>query len=1433
MAVSSSDREPIEELAESFLARFRAGERPSLTEYTAAHPELADRIRDLFPALVEMEQAGSADGPATGPVVPGAGGGGAALTTLGDFRIVREVGRGGMGMVYEAVQESLGRHVALKVFAPWTRADPKLIERFQREARAAARLHHTNIVPVHGVGEHGGHRYYAMQFIQGQGLDAILQELRQLRSAPEPDGAGPVSPDPTRSVPLAATVAHGLLTGRFGDLATEAGGDGTAAGSLAAGPEPAEASPASAPAGPWSDASHWASQPGASYARTIARVGLQVAEALAHAHGQGILHRDIKPSNLLLDVEANVWVTDFGLAKADDAEALTEAGDIVGTIRYMAPERFRGESGPGSDVYGLGVTVYELLTLRPAFDEGDRACLIDHILHADPPPPRMVDARIPRDLETIVLKAMARDPADRYLSAGALAEDLRRFLDDRTILARRSSFSERLWRWCRRNPHLAALGALAATLTIAIAIISTVAAIWLGQSRNEALKNLGEARTAQAEGTRRLWESSLAQARAGRFSHQVGQRFASLEAIQRAASLGVFPERKAELRDEAIACLALPDLRLERSLGVSEPEDFADGHWIAFDNAFEHFASSDRDGTITLRRVDTSEVLGRLPGPGGRPRGVELSFSPDGASLVIDYFPRQGRLGPIVAWDVRGGRPGRVVTLAQGEATFQCFGHDGRTAVLFRSDERAAFVDLAFGRESRRLKLDLEQGRLLRCGGRISPDGRQVALGDHSSRDVLLFDLETGACVHRFEHPDRFNNLAWSPDGQLLAVSCDDRQIYVWETASQRLISLLDGHSNGGIDLKFSHAGDLLISRCWDGTTRLWDPIRGRERLSIYGYFVALSSDDRRVALLNPLQQLEVHELAPGRECRALHPGRVGNRSPHDNLLDGQVEFRSDGRVLACPGNGVRFCDLATFTEIAHLPIGHSETAQFRPDGKSLLTFGAAGLRLWPLEDGQGTEAARLRIGPPRLADLPRVGDNSLARWDSAGRLIVATDPQDQQAVLLDPATLSERRRFGRHAGLRYSVPSPDGRWVATSTWQGSNVKVWDTSSGALAWELPCSHANVGFSPDGRWLVTTLHHVYRLWQVGSWRPGITVRSELSVPGQFAFTRDGGLLALDRGGLVRLVDPQSGWELATLEPPPEFPRGLAWPGFSPDGSRLAVPGDRVILVWDLRLIRTQLATMGLDWDAPPIPAAEPASAPAPIRARVEGADAIAEALGARAEIRAGRWDAAAAAYARAVGKAADDPLIWHRHFLFRLRAGDLAGYRTGCVDLLSRFRREERPGFVATVAWACAIGPDALADWTPLVQAVAAAVQHRPDDVELRMVLGAVLVRAGRTREAIAALEESVRRNGHGGNAFDWLFLALAHHRLGHGKEATAALATARDWIAHGDERALPDPYVLSPLPWYTKLELELLLREAEGRISRPAPELPAEVFAPR
>jgi serine/threonine protein kinase len=424
MGRASAERHPIDQLAEEFAERYRRGERPALSDYIRQHPELADEIRDVFPALVLMERFKPVQADLAAA---------ARLERIGDYRTLREVGRGGMGVVYEAEQLSLGRHVALKVL-PWAGlGDSSFLERFRREAQAAARLHHTNIVPVFGVGEEDGVHYYAMQFIHGEGLDKVLKELRRLRRQQGTFSIAESVPDrdPTMSV------ANSLLEGRF------------------AAPEP----PAPGRETESSSVTLSGGSSGGEYYRSVARVGLQVAEALAHAHKQGVLHRDIKPSNLILDLQGTAWVTDFGLAKAEGAGELTHPGDIVGTMRYMAPERFDGTSQPQGDIYALGVTLYEMLTLRPAFADTERARLLQRILNEEPPRPRKLDPHIPRDLETIVLKACARAPADRYATAEALAEDLRAYLNDRPIRARRHSRREVAWRWCRRNPALAGLAA--------------------------------------------------------------------------------------------------------------------------------------------------------------------------------------------------------------------------------------------------------------------------------------------------------------------------------------------------------------------------------------------------------------------------------------------------------------------------------------------------------------------------------------------------------------------------------------------------------------------------------------------------------------------------------------------------------------------------------------------------------------------------------------------------------------------------------------------------------------------------------------------------------------------------------------------------------------------------------------------------------------
>ncbi len=401
---------------------------------------------------------------------------------LGDFRILREVGRGGMGIVYEALQESLGRHIALKVLLPHAVLDDRSLRRFQQEARSAARLHHSNIVPVFGVGACDGQHYYVMQFIQGLGLDRVLAALRR-RSSETAGGPEDCSAD---------TLAGSLLSGVFA---------------------PAEASFNTPPPEPTSPAV--LSDPGRPYWQSVARIGIQAAEALAYAHTQGVLHRDVKPSNLLVDGQGTVWVTDFGLAKASDSEDLTHSGDVVGTLRYLAPERFAGRVDARSDVYALGLTLYELLTLRPAFDRTGRDELLRQVMHDEPPAPRQVNPSVPRDLQTIVLKAMARDPAHRYRGAAELADDLKRFHEDRPIRARPVSGVEKLWRWCRRNPALAL--ALAAVVLLAVG-----AFLWINCEKDAAralardnARLAGEEREAAARATAALAARDTAARRAG------------------------------------------------------------------------------------------------------------------------------------------------------------------------------------------------------------------------------------------------------------------------------------------------------------------------------------------------------------------------------------------------------------------------------------------------------------------------------------------------------------------------------------------------------------------------------------------------------------------------------------------------------------------------------------------------------------------------------------------------------------------------------------------------------------------------------------------------------------------------------------------------------------------------------------------------------
>jgi len=491
---------------EVYLEDLRAGHPRSRDEFLAQHVEIADVLSQCLTGLEFIQGAAvqlggsqmfSAADP-TNALPPRA--------RLGDYRILREVGRGGMGVVYEAEQVSLGRRVALKVLPFAAAIDPKQRQRFQIEAQAAAQLHHPHIVPIFNVGCDQGIHYYVMQFVDGRSLAAVLRELRHGSEAPArvEQSSVFVALEPTdEAPPAAAGVLDASPAPTTAPEPTTAGLDQCAL----TGPEtvPTQSlglSPTNSALAPTTVGPVHQDR---AFCHNIARLGVEAADALDHAHGLGILHRDIKPANLLIDPNGALWITDFGLARFPSDLSLTHTGDMVGTLRYMSPEQAlarRGVVDQRTDIYALGLTLYELLTLRPAFDGRDHQELLRQIALDEPISPRRLNPAVPRDLETIVLKAIAKDPSSRYTTAQDLAADLRRFMDDKPILARRPGIPERTLKWARRHKELVAT---AAAIFVLAFFISTVAI--LAQARKTASwahKTAMQARETELANQRRI-----------------------------------------------------------------------------------------------------------------------------------------------------------------------------------------------------------------------------------------------------------------------------------------------------------------------------------------------------------------------------------------------------------------------------------------------------------------------------------------------------------------------------------------------------------------------------------------------------------------------------------------------------------------------------------------------------------------------------------------------------------------------------------------------------------------------------------------------------------------------------------------------------------------------------------------------------------------
>jgi serine/threonine protein kinase/Flp pilus assembly protein TadD len=516
------------DLVEELAAQLHSGGLVDWQACARDYPQYVEQLRMLLPALEALAAT-----PASkvedrkkllfhpqAPILEAP----SSTRTLGDFRLIREIGRGGMGVVYEAEQISLERRVALKILPFAAALDSRHLQRFKTEAQAAAQLHHTNIVPVYAVGCEQGTHYYAMQFIEGQTLAAVIRSRIEDRRSRIDRRKSPTEKSGTTVDGHAQPTRSSILNSRSSRIDS-----------------------------PRTDF------------RSIAMLGIQAAEALEYAHQMGVVHRDIKPANLLVDIRGNLWITDFGLARlsswatpsGEAAQNMTGTGDLLGTLRYMSPEQAAGKRGTvdhRSDIYALGATLYECLTLQPAISGQTREEVLCQVAVLDPVSPRRIDKTIPIELETIVQKALAKRSEERYGTAQELADDLRRFLEDKPIRAKRPTLADKARKWARRHQALMRLAGIFALLAVAGLVVSLV---FIARQRNEAEAQRNEAEVRRRQARRAADEMYTS------FAESWLSRQPGMEALEKEFLLKALAFYEEFARENGSDLVAQPEIQFE------------------------------------------------------------------------------------------------------------------------------------------------------------------------------------------------------------------------------------------------------------------------------------------------------------------------------------------------------------------------------------------------------------------------------------------------------------------------------------------------------------------------------------------------------------------------------------------------------------------------------------------------------------------------------------------------------------------------------------------------------------------------------------------------------------------------------------------------------------------------------------------------------
>jgi eukaryotic-like serine/threonine-protein kinase len=1123
--VSPSVARLVADAADAFQARRARGEDPDPEEYASRYPEAAEAIRGVLNVLrlAPITRASPPDDPPP--------------RILGDFRIGQEVGRGGMGVVYEAEQISLGRRVALKVLPYAALVQPRLLQRFQNEARAAAGLDHPHVVKVYAVGQDRSVHFIAMQFIDGRPLSKFI------RAVHEPETSGPT-------------------TGTWMSL------------------------PSTVPA---ARASTMPDARSEGFLRRAVVLAAQAADGLEHAHSFGVIHRDVKPGNLLIDDVGNLWVSDFGLAKVAAADGgVTGTGDVFGTLRYMSPEQAQAKHDlvdQRTDIYSLGATLYELLTGRPAVPGTDKVEILRQITDIDPIPVRRLNRSVPRDLETVVHKCLRKEAIDRYASAKELADDLRRFVNSEPVKARPVGSLGRLTRWRRRNPGLAVSISVAA---VALLAVTGLSAGWAMRERDNAQElstwamrerdNAREISSALDQAQYRLAENYLDQgvwrcetgdvragllwmARALEKAPPSAERLQETIRMQLAGwSADVAPLVAAVDCPKPITAAALnPDGKIAWIAGqdhVIRRWDIGRGSLTDGPTKLPDLARSllwCPDGS-TVVSVTQDKVVQRWDVETGEPIGPPLArgvlaaaWAPDGTFLVTGDAD-----GAVRRWDRRTGAVLRPEIPRTGPVRGVAVSPNGRT-LLTTDGKKVRFWDIETG---------LESGKPLDHTANVAavvygPEGRSVlTVCDGDGRSTQAWDTIKRQPLGRpVRHGQVVGAIVFDPSGRRYLTGARERTVRSWEASTGEALGTTITLPGPHISLCIGGDG-LLLTASLDGAVRLWDAASKPERELVLQHKLDVTS-----AAFSPNGQLVLTGSFDGTaRLWDVTTDRVVATMPHPNMVTG-VAFSPDGRraLTICWDGRVRRWDGATGRELDPSISRPSRIlrAAFSRDGQTILTGDDGGtVAFWGAEPGtERSRAVGHRGSVTAAAICPEQG------W-------IATGGADGRVRLWNPTTGHPvGPEFRPGAAVNAIAFDPAGTVLAAGC-DDRRAFVWDTTNGQPVCP-PLIHGSevctTVFSPDGQILLTGCDDgTARLWDVPAGRPrGRTLGHNDRVCAG-AFCMDGRtVLTGSRDGTARLWDAETGKPLG-----PPLTRGslVRVAAFAPDGRVLTGSGNGVTRLW---------------------------------------------------------------------------------------------------------------------------------------------------------------------------------------------------------------------------------------------------------------------------